>query len=403
MQSGFRDSQQAYAIIIGLDSFPALQAARVLAHRKVPVIAIARDAKHPNCRTNVCEKIFFAESDNAIIKTLETLGPKLSQKAVLYPCQDGMVLLISRNRQKLEQWYHVVLPAPDVLEMMMNKTSFYTYAQKEGLPIAVTYFLNSRADAEQAASKLSFPCALKPPHRGKEWSQHTMIKAFKVSDADELLAVYDRCHSWADSLIVQEWIEGGATELYSCNCYFDAKSEPIVTFIARKLRQWPPKTGTSALGEECRNDLVLQESIRLFRSVNYRGLGYVEMKRDVRSDKYYIVEPNIGRPTGRSTIAEAGGVELLYTMYCDAVGLPLPATRIQTYQGVKWVHLRRDTQSALYAWWHGELTLKEWWQSLRGRKGYALLSWSDPLPFLSDLIQTGRLLLSSQERRKRGL
>ena len=127
------------------------------------------------------------------------------------------------------------------------------------------------------------------------------------------------------------------------------------------------------------------------------------MKRDSLTDEYFIVEPNIGRPTGRSAIAEAGGVELLYTMYCDAVGLPLPANRTQSYKGVKWIHIRFDMQAAIYAWWYGDLTFLEWWRSIRGPKGYALLSWRDPMPFLSSLIELTRLLLSSTERKKRGL
>jgi predicted ATP-grasp superfamily ATP-dependent carboligase len=135
--------------------------------------------------------------------------------------------------------------------------------------------------------------------------------------------------------------------------------------------------------------------------VQYRGLGYLEMKRDARSGRYFIIEPNIGRPTGRSATAEAGGVELLYTMYCDALGWPLPANRIQTYQGVKWIYLRQDLQSVLHYWRRGDLTLKEWWQSWRGRKTYALFSWRDPGPFLSDLHRVARLYLSPRERRKR--
>nr|NIP28096.1 carboxylate--amine ligase [Phycisphaerae bacterium]NIU27426.1 carboxylate--amine ligase [candidate division KSB1 bacterium]NIV01945.1 carboxylate--amine ligase [Phycisphaerae bacterium]NIV70689.1 carboxylate--amine ligase [Phycisphaerae bacterium]NIX31909.1 carboxylate--amine ligase [Phycisphaerae bacterium] len=138
----------------------------------------------------------------------------------------------------------------------------------------------------------------------------------------------------------------------------------------------------------------------LFKSVNYRGLGYVEIKRDERSGKYFIVEPNIGRPTGRSAIAEAGGVELLYTMYCEAIGWPLPANREQSYKGVKWVHLLRDLQSALYYWRRGELTLTEWWQSLRGPKTYALFSWRDPVPFLSALQRAIPVLLSPREQGK---
>ena len=58
---------------------------------------------------------------------------------------------------------------------------------------------------------------------------------------------------------------------------------------------------------------------------------------------------------------------------------------------------------ALFEWRHGSLTLKEWWRSIRGPKAYALFSWSDPVPFISDIVEVIRLLLSPQERKKRGL
>jgi D-aspartate ligase len=227
------------------------------------------------------------------------------------------------------------------------------------------------------------------------------MKAYKLAEKADLLAIYDLYGSLADVLIVQEWVEGSSASLYSCNCYFDANSEPLVTFVARKIRQWPPLTGESSLGEECRDDVVLNETVRLLKSVNYRGLGYVEIKRDARSGEYFIMEPNVGRPTGRSAIAEAGGVELLYTMYCDALGWPLPENRVQQYGHVKWIHLRRDFQSALYHWRRGQLSLKEWWRSWRGRKAYALFSWSDPGPFLGDLTRAACLFMSAEERAKR--
>lgn len=403
MKNGKHDTRQPYAILIGLDSMQGIQAARILAARGVPVIAIATDPRHHACRTRVCERVLVADQgDEQILCFLDELGAQLTQKAVLFPCTDPMVLLVSRNRERLAQSHHVILPDPDVVEMLSDKIGFYTYAQQHGFPIPETRILYSRQDAEKAAVALTFPCAMKPSRRTPEWIANSKLKAFKIWNSEELLELYDTYHGWADALIVQEWIEGTDAELYSCNCYFDGRSKPVATFIARKLRQWPPRTGQSSLGEECRNDLVLEESIRLLRSVNYRGLGYVEMKRDVNSGKYYIVEPNIGRPTGRSAIAEAGGVELLYAMYCDAVGLPLP-TGCQKYKGVKWVHLRRDFQSALFDWKQGELTIADWWRSLRGRKAYALFSWRDPAPFLSDLFATARLSLSAEERKKRGL
>ncbi len=81
-------------------------------------------------------------------------------------------------------------------------------------------------------------------------------------------------------------------------------------------------------------------------------------------------------------------MELVYTMYCDALGRSLPANRVQTYGGVKWLYLRQDFQSALVHWRRGDLTIADWYRSLRGKKVYALFSLNDPGPFLWDLWAT---------------
>ena len=396
-------SRQAYAVVIDLNSINGLQTARILARRQVPVIAVAKDLRHYACRTKVCEDIIQAEtSSEDLIEALKLLGSRLPQKAVLFPCTDMNVLLVSRHRESLSPWYHISLPPPDVVEMMLNKFTFYSYAQEKGLPIPPTWFLRSGKDAEKAAKQINFPCVLKPPISATlEWERRSKLKAYKIDDQKELLQSYDHFSDWADVLIVQEWIEGSDNNLFTCNCYFDAKSDSVVTFVSQKIRQWPPLTGEGCLSVECRNDDILQETLRVFSGLNYHGLGYLEMKQDRRTGNYYITEPNIGRPTGRSAIAEAGGVELLYTMYCENIGKPLPENRQQRYQGAKWIYLRRDVQSLVYNWLRGNLTLRQWWQTLRGKKAYAVFSWTDLGPFFGDCLRLLRIFLSPRERKRR--
>ncbi len=391
------------AIVIGLDCITGLQTARLLARSNVPILGIAKDRSHFGCRTRACERILYADTANdEFIQLLEQLGSEAKQKAVLFPCTDLSVLGISRNRDRLDPWYHIALPHADVVEMLMDKIRFYEFATRAGLCIPKTFVLRNQKDAERAADELTFPCILKPPVKTERWEYHIAAKAFKVSGRDHLLGLYDHCRDWADTLVAQQWIEGPEANLYSFNGYFDRNSTPRATFIARKLRQWPPQTGTSCLGEECRNDIVLREAIRLFQSVGYCGLAYVEMKRDDRTGKHFIIEPNIGRPTGRSAIAEAGGVPLLYTKYCDAVGWPLPDNREQDYEGVKWIFWRQDVRSAFYYWRKGELSLRQWWHSLRGRKASAVFSWTDPLPFCADFGRSIRRLVGIPKSQKTG-
>lgn len=385
------------AVVVGLDCITGLQTTRILARHGVPVIGVAEDPRSFACKTRHCQqKVIASTRSEQLIEALEQIGRQQNTRPVLFPCTDTSVLLISRFRKRLETHFRMALPSEEAVEMLLDKKAFCEFARDHELPIPRTYFLRSRDDAERAARQIQYPCILKPPLKTPKWERSTKIKAFKPATAEELLEIYDRCAPWADVLMLQEWIAGTDAELYSCNCYFDRQGQPQAVFTARKLRQWPPETGTSCLGEECRNDELREVALRLFRAVDFRGLGYLEMKRDVRTGRQLIIEPNIGRPTGRSAIAEAGGVELLYTMYCDLAGLPSPNAGTQTYRGAKWIYWRQDLRSAFHYWRRGELTIGEWIRSLAGKKACAVFSWSDPLPFFADWLGTAAKL--SQRR-----
>lgn len=390
---------RAAAVVIGLDSPTGLQTARILAARDVPVIGVARDSGHACCRTRVCREIVVADTAGPpLIRALGDIGTSLSERAVLFPCTDLSVLAVSRQREELVPWFHVVLPDPDVVEMLVDKGRFAAWAEREGLPVPRTRLLRTAADAQAAMDVLRFPCILKPAVRTAEWRRHTREKGFPVATAGALRPLFERCSAWADGLIVQEFVQGDDTRHVTCNCYLTKAGEPVVTFMSRKLRQWPITAGEGCLSEEVRNDSVRDETLRLFRAAGHRGLGYVEFKQDERTGEYLILEPNVGRPTGRSAQAEAAGVELLHSQYCDAVGLPLPEAREQRYGGVKWTYFRRDLQSSFHHWRHGTLTPRDWLRSLRGPKTDALFSWADPVPFWADLGYCARELLT----RRRG-
>jgi predicted ATP-grasp superfamily ATP-dependent carboligase len=393
------------AVVVGLDCVTGLQTTRLLADRGIPVVAIAADRGHFCVRTRVPRrKIIAPTTGEGLVRALERLGSALGGDgpAFLLPCTDGAVLTISSERERLEPYFRFVLPAHEVLVRLMDKVTFAEHAQLTGLPIPPTAILRSREDAVRAASSLDYPVIVKPGLKTPTWLANSRAKVYPAGDADELLAVYDRVRGWTPELIAQSWVAGGEDALYSCNAYFDREGRPQATFIARKIRQWPPDTGTSSLGVEVREDTVLNVAVDLFTSAQYRGLAYVEMKRDERTGRFSIIEPNLGRPTGRSAIAERGGVELLLTAYCDALDLPLPTGREQRYRGVKWIYWRHDLQAAAVAMRRGRLSVGDWWRSVRGPSIEAVASLRDPRPMVAEIahvISAGRRSL--QRRRSR--
>lgn len=376
------------AVLVGLDCVTGLQSTRLLADRGVPVIAIAANRGHFCVQTRVPQrKVIAPTTGEGLVRALERVGSTLGTggPAFLLPCTDGAVLTISAERERLEPFFRFVLPPHDVITRLMDKVAFAEHAQANGLPIPPTEILRSRGNAERAARSLEYPVVVKPGLKTATWLANSRAKVYPAADAGELLAIYDRVSEWAPELIAQSWVAGGEDGLYSCNAYFDREGRPQATFIARKIRQWPPDTGTSSLGVEVREDAVLESAIELFTSAGYRGLAYVEMKRDARTGRFSIIEPNLGRPTGRSAIAERGGVELLLTAYCDALGRPLPPEREQQYRGVKWIYWRHDLQAAAVAMRRGQLTIGDWWRSVRGPSIEAVASIRDPRPMVAEL------------------
>ncbi len=397
-------SSDPVAVVIDLDSFTGLQTARLLSRRCVPVVGIAGNMSHFAVRTNACREILHADTSGPkLLDALARLAPRLPGGGVLVPCSDNSGRVLSAHRSKLCAGYHLALPDHDVVEMLMSKHHLHRFAKQHGFRVPATFDLHNRGDLQHSIDRIRFPCVLKPALKDPRWLERASAKAYKAATADELVRLYALCSQWSRHLMVQEWVEGPESELYSCNVYFDRAGRPVVTFVARKIRQWPPQTGTSCLGVECRADEVLREAVRLFETVRYHGLGYVEMKRDTRTGKFVLIEPNVGRPTGRSAIAEAGGVELLDTMYSDLTGRPLPEARTQTYGDAKWIYLRRDLQAAVHAWRRGELSIGQWLRTMRGSKAYAVLSLHDPWPFLHDtrrIIVKGLQTLSRRFRNK---
>ena len=376
------------AVIVGLNNYTGLQTARVLSESGVPVIATAENLRHFACRTRHCrELIEVPKRAEALIDVLENLGRRFDVPPVLIPCVDRSVLLISKFRERLQPYYRIAAPEHSVLERLADKSQFYELAAKLGFAVPATAYLRTRDDVTEAARKMLFPCILKPAVKTAQWEAIIKTKAFRVESAAELLDIYNRCAA-ITPLVLQEWIAGEDSDLYTCNAYFDRHSQPLATFVSQKLRQWPVEMGVGSLAQECRNDEVLDLTIRLFQAVGFQGLGYLEVKRDRRSGKHVLIEANVGRPTGRSTMAEAGGVPLHYTMYCDLVNLPLPSNRTQKYGNMKWIYWRRDFRAALHAWRQGKLSLIAWWRSLRGPKSNAIFSWTDPLPFFADVWNT---------------
>lgn len=372
------------AVVIKLDSISGLSIARILSGHKIPVIGIADDPGHFSCRTNSCEDIIHSDtSGGELLETLLRLAPKFPVKPVLFMCSDESVRVLSDNRERLGEFYSFVIPDADVLDLYMNKQNFYRYALDSDFPIPATFYPTDKPDLEEVINRDLFPYIVKPVNKTRNWFKYFKNKAVTVKNRQELCDVFEKSSRTGENIIVQEWINGSDSDLYSCIFYYDRNNNKSITFTSRKLRQWYIENGDASLAEECRNDDVLNITLDLLSRVKFSGIGSVEFKLDNSTGRYFIIEPNIGRPVSRIGLVEASGVPIIYAMYRDASGSPLPADTVQRYAGMKWIAVYLDVRSSWAYFREGKLTLRGWLKSLSGPISIADFSVRDPLPFMA--------------------
>ena len=355
--------------------------------RDVRVIGVYESLREVGAYSRLCDERYYCEGFGSLklIDNLIELGRKFSVRPILILTDDRSVMLVSRNRDRLGPYYDFLLPSNDVVELLVDKTRFALYASRNGFSVPKTWVINDRDDLEKASSQVRFPCFLKPKYRDGQWLKMVFPKGFRSENSDELMALYEKIQSVEQHYVLQEWIQGPDSELYFCQVLFDNDARCIASFTCNKLRQWPTEAGVTSMAEPAHCTEIERETIRLFESLQMKGLGAVEFKHDARDGRYKIMEPRIGRVGTTSETATANGVnfpELLYS-YLTKKNIPKKPLR----HPVRWIQEEDDVQSCLHLIRSGKLSLSEMARSYAGPKCLALFSWKDPLPLLMILLK----------------
>ncbi len=347
----------------------------------IPIIALDSDLSEPTARTRLCAKHYCADVDgNGLVDCLIELGRRYPERPVLLLSKDLAVLTVARHQELLAPLYRFLLPTPEVTDLLMDKTRFAAYAETHGFEVPRTFVLHSAGDLAAAiADNLPFPCVLKPCYRNATWNERGYPKGFLCDDAGQLHSAYDEVRNAQESFVLQEWIPGNDSDIYFCLVYFDERSRPVATFSGRKLRQWPIGAGSTSLAEAADCPAIERETVRLFTSLEFRGLGSVEFKRDPRTGRFKILEPTVGRVNLQSETATANGVNLAGIAYAHLAGLEVERHR-QPAQCARWVNEYADLKSGLLRVRQGQLSVRDWVRSYRGSRRYAWFCWKDPLP-----------------------
>ena len=366
--------------------YSGLAIARDLAGTGVRVIGISADKAAYGNFTRFCEVRFAPDSQShpeALAEYLINSADELCG-AVIFPTRDADVVFLDRFREELRD-YRVSIPPRDCLTRVLDKGSLVQAANIAAVAAPRTMVAHNAQELQRVPDQIGFPCVVKPVSsylwRGEgKWQTVGCRKAFRSDRWEELKTEYERVAQVNPDVLVQEWIPGSAREIVILGGYFGEGSELLGHFSARKLVQEPDDFGTGCVVQNVDLHELVEPSMRLCKSLGYRGMAEIEYKRDENTGEYKLIEINT-RHWDWHQLGQMSGVNLTRIAYSDLTGCKLDS-RTSNQPGGKWVaedSLLLHSASGIYK---RRMTIRAALRQISGPKIFGIFRWADPMPFL---------------------
>lgn len=325
--------------------------------------------------------------DDAFMAVMEKLGTALQaqgKQGMLYATTDDDLLRVNRLRHRLSPMFIIPLSAPDIVTACYEKQSMLTAAAELGIPVPRTAGI-AGGEGWEDALKIPFPWMVKP------MKPHEMVEQFGkgviVESEEALEELQERLRLLGlleGSFLVQEWVPGPATHLFTYSAYSDKNGRVRAYSTGHKIRQHPPDTGTILSGRVTPNEEVARLAEKFLSGLCFHGLSNTEFKWDARDGQYKLMEIN-GRSGVWNYSATAAGVNLAHAAYQDMTKgmesscISSRVERVWIYDGMDFM---RTVLGRNPDWKDHRLSIWGWRASLRGVKTHAVLHWKDVRPAL---------------------
>jgi len=347
-------------------SHGALGLLRSLGRLGVPVYAVACHQRTAAFSSRYCKGKYVWNVTNghaeSSVNFLLDVGRKIGGRAILIPTDDKALLFCASCAETLREQFLFPDMCPQLIRELSSKEGMYQLAKKHGVPTPEAAFPKSRQDVLEFVSRATFPVMVKGVF-ASVLLKTTGEKMFIVRSASELL---------------QEYIPGGDDTVWMLDGYFNDRSECLVSFTGKKIRQFPVHHGSTALGICVENETVRKTTTEFMKKLGYKGILDIGYRYDARDGQYKLldVNPRIGS-TFRLFVAD-NGMDVARALYLDLTGQPvIPGL---PRPGRKWFVEDQDLISCLRYHRQGNLTFRQWIDSFRGVEEAAFYASDDLYP-----------------------
>lgn len=366
------------AYVLGMDA-NGLGVARSLGRRGIEVYGLDPRPNVPGMRSRYVHPLVCpdsVESPDSLVRMLTEHAGR-NGKGILYPTTDAFVLLVSRHRKELSRNFRFNLPPERVIEMVVNKRLQYEEATRLGIPIPKTIYPQTMAELRDRMREIELPAFIKPCYPF-QWYGTFGSKGFIANNVQELVDGFQRALSMGIGVMVQEFIVGPSSSMYSVATYVSQAGKISRPCVWQKLRQEPVDSGVGSFVRTVKEPTIEELGARLLRGVGYTGIAEAEFKRDERDGRFKLIELN-ARSWLQNALAARAGLDTIYLQYLDLTGGTLPENG-PCAEGVRWLDLLSDIQTYWVLKERHELTTKDWIRSWWGAEVHAYGALDDLRP-----------------------
>ena len=369
------------AIVLQASGPNALGIIRSLARAGVPVIACDHDPGALGMISRYATPVLMADpltDPDAFVDDLVALGRGGGAGGVLFPTHDEAVAAIGPREAEVD----AVLRRPwspwTVMSRIIDKGHQHAVARSIGFPVPATVEPDPDSDVAAAAEGLRFPVILKPRY-SPEFRRRFRAQVMEANDLEELRAAWDLAAEYRPQL--SEVIPGGDDRIWTLGSYRDAHGRAMASFTGRKLRQWPPRFGTGRACEARWDAEFAARGHALLDALAFHGISQLEVKRDPRDGRDYLIEVN-PRSWLWIGLATKVGVNLPFVAWRDAVGRPVMGSGAHR-SDVRWILATKHLAGSAREIRRGDWSVGEFLRTVRPPLVDGVFDLRDPRPMLA--------------------
>lgn len=392
---------QGAVVVLGIDTPIGLAIVRDLGRHGYDVVGIGRTATALASRSRYCTHRYVRRAtDEDLIEQIREIAAKHSAKWLL-SISEVDILLLNRNRAVLEPNLQLLVPGPEQISIVLDKSACLKVAGEVGIRIPHSVQITDLGDLTGIENWLSFPVVLKwsDPNEVAPLLRDASIPLEKVeyaSNKNELLQILSKYVRLGVFPLIQEYCRGtGLGQMF-----LTVNGNVLIEFQHERLLESPPEGGSSAICQSVsleRHAELRARSRELLQRLNWTGVAMVEYRFDQTSDSYVFMEIN-GRFWGSLPLAIAAGMPFAAGLVNSVgQGKSLPSFERQ-YPLIKCCYWIPATKSVLRLLFQPSTIRDPLYEVVRikalrkyltvlfdPRTRYYVFSWSDPLPFLTDV------------------